>query len=78
MTMMVNPPVEIDRGYFEFRVNWDAAALMAMTGDQLERLKKLVNEFGALAQEVDPEPSGSQTLWFSQREAAAPPTGQED
>jgi hypothetical protein len=42
-------PIEVDRGYFEFRVNWSASDLMAMSGAMLERLKELIVEWEALA-----------------------------
>jgi len=50
--MMVNPPIQLEPGYYEFRVNWDAADLMEMTGAQLDRLKAAVEAFGVIAAEV--------------------------
>jgi hypothetical protein len=50
--MMVNPPIQLEPGYFEFRVNWDAADLMQMTGAQLDRLHEAVGAFVVIAAEV--------------------------
>lgn len=50
--MMVNPPIQVEPGYFEFRVNWDAADLMQMTGAQLDRLHAAVGAFVVIAAEV--------------------------
>lgn len=51
--MMVNAPIQLEPGYYEFRVSWDAADLMEMTGAQVDRLKAAVEAFSVLAAEVD-------------------------
>ncbi len=49
---MVSPPIELEPGYFEFRVNWSGTDLMEMTGAQLDKLKAAIAAFAALDTEI--------------------------
>lgn len=42
-------PSELDQGYFEFRVNWTAATLLAMSGVELDEFKAALAALERLA-----------------------------
>lgn len=48
-TISVDGPTEIDRGYYELRVNWKADALLAMSVEELERFKAAMATLRELA-----------------------------
>lgn len=45
----VSGPIDVDHGYFEFRVNWGAAALYDMSGEELEQFKTAIRTLERLA-----------------------------
>lgn len=45
----ISGPTEIDRGYYEVRINWTGNALLAMTGKEQEHFKYLLRELDQLS-----------------------------
>lgn len=47
--IVTSGPIEIDAGYFEFRVNWGGEALLAMSAEEMARFKGAMATLDALA-----------------------------
>lgn len=50
-------PIEIDHGYFEYRVNWGGQALLDMSAEEMARFKQAMATLDLLT-EVPDDPSG--------------------
>lgn len=49
-------PIELEPGYFEFRLTWSGGDLLEMQGAQLDELHSVLAKAKALVDECDPRP----------------------